>query len=99
MRVYHIVKDELQFAVGDIIQPKTYYLDNMNPKKRQMKGWVQGIVVKRLVSIVLPTSQQQKSQNDIITREISHNHSNYVAPSVRNMNSNDTKRCAVREHT
>ena len=37
MRVYHIVKDELQFAVGDIIQPKTYYLDNMNTKKRQIE--------------------------------------------------------------
>lgn len=37
MRVYHIVKDELQFAVGDIIQPKTYDLDNMDPKKRQIE--------------------------------------------------------------
>ena len=37
MRVYHIVKDELQLAVGDIIQPKTYNLDNMNPKKRQIE--------------------------------------------------------------
>ena len=37
MRVYHIVKDELQFVVGDIIQPKTYNLDNMNPKKRQIE--------------------------------------------------------------
>ena len=37
MRVYHIVKDELQFAVGDIIPPKTYNLDNMNPKKRQIE--------------------------------------------------------------
>ena len=37
MKVYYRVKDELQFAVGDTIQPKTYNLDNMDPKKRQIE--------------------------------------------------------------
>lgn len=43
MRVYHIVKDELQFAVGDIIQPRIYNLDNMNPKKRQIEKELEDI--------------------------------------------------------
>lgn len=46
MRAYHIVKDELQFAVGDIIQPKTYNLDNMDPKKRQIEEVLEKIRMK-----------------------------------------------------
>jgi len=46
MKVYHIVKNELQFAVGDIIQPKTYNLDNMDPKKRQMEKELEKIRMK-----------------------------------------------------
>lgn len=37
MRVYHLVKDELHFAVGDIIQPRIYNLDSMKPIKRQIE--------------------------------------------------------------
>ena len=43
MKVYYIVKDELQFAVGDTIQPKTYNLDNMDPKKRQIEEELENI--------------------------------------------------------
>ncbi len=46
MRVYHIVKDELQFAVGDIIQPPRYNLDSMEPKKRQIEEELERIRVK-----------------------------------------------------
>ena len=46
MKVYHIVKNELQFAVGDIIQPKTYNLDNMDPKKRQIEKELEKIRMK-----------------------------------------------------
>lgn len=46
MKVYHIVKNELQFAVGDIIQPKTYNLDNMDSKKRQIEKELEKIRMK-----------------------------------------------------
>lgn len=43
MRVYHIVKDELQFAVGGIIKPKTNNLDNMDSEKRQIEEELESI--------------------------------------------------------
>ena len=46
MRVYHIVKDESEFVVGDIIQPPRYNLDSMEPKKRQIEEELEKIRMK-----------------------------------------------------
>lgn len=37
MRVYHIVKNELEMAVGAFLQPKTFSLENYGVKKRQIE--------------------------------------------------------------
>ena len=37
MKVYHIVKDELEFAVGDFLHPRLYNLDEFKSKKREVE--------------------------------------------------------------
>lgn len=37
MRVYHIVKDELEFAIGGFLHPRHYNLDDFKPKKREVE--------------------------------------------------------------
>jgi len=37
MKVYHIVKNELEFAVGDIILPRIYDLNSFAPKKKEIE--------------------------------------------------------------
>ena len=43
MKVYHIIKNDLMPPVGNIIQPKTYNLNNMRPKKRQIEQELESI--------------------------------------------------------
>lgn len=37
MKVYHLIKNELDFAVGDFLQPKKYNLCDFDIKKRQVE--------------------------------------------------------------
>lgn len=37
MIVYHLAPQKLEFAIGDILQPKTYNLGSFSPKKRQIE--------------------------------------------------------------
>lgn len=43
MEVYHIVKNELDFALGDFIQPKTYSLCDFDLKKRQVEEELENV--------------------------------------------------------
>lgn len=43
MRVFHIVNAELEFAVGDIIQPQTHKLNCMVSRKRQIEEELENI--------------------------------------------------------
>ena len=43
MKVYHIVRNELEYAVGDFIQPKIYCLDDFDLKKRQMEEELENV--------------------------------------------------------
>ena len=43
MEVYHIVKNELDFAVSNFIQPKTYSLCDFDLKKRQVEEELENV--------------------------------------------------------
>ena len=43
MKVYHIIKNELDFALGDFIQPKTYRLCDFVLKKRQIEEELENV--------------------------------------------------------
>ena len=43
MKVYHIIKNELDYAVGNFIQPKTYSLCDFDLKKRQVEEELENV--------------------------------------------------------
>ena len=43
MRVYHIVKDELEFAVGSILYPRSYNLDDFKSKKHEVEEALENV--------------------------------------------------------
>lgn len=43
MRVYHIVKNELEMAVGAFLRPKTYCLENFGVRKRKIEEELENV--------------------------------------------------------
>ena len=43
MRVYHIVKNELEMAVGALLRPKTYSLENFGVRKRKIEEELENV--------------------------------------------------------
>ena len=43
MKVYHIVKKESELVIGDVIQPKTYNLEDFSVKKRQIEEELENV--------------------------------------------------------
>ena len=43
MKVFHIEKNELEFTVGDLIQPRIYNLNSFAPKKKEVEDKLETI--------------------------------------------------------